>query len=162
MIAGPGLKPSLLGTKPFQVDGSGNVDPESFAPESGCSIPSGIFNRLGADRASRMLCSNVDSVLDGLLLMGCKNVALSAREAEKNDVRGAVKRFGGDPDSYRYHVLVVRPPGGSGDAPAQEIGAMPRHVCRGHFAEYGSQFGKELLFGKHAGRFFVPPHLKGK
>ena len=39
---------------------------------------------------------------------------------------------------------------------------MPRHVCRGHFAEYGPQFGKGLLFGKHAGRFFVPPHLKGK
>lgn len=38
---------------------------------------------------------------------------------------------------------------------------MPRHVCRGHFAEYGPEFSKGLLFGKYAGRFFIPPHLKG-
>ena len=38
---------------------------------------------------------------------------------------------------------------------------MPRHVCRGHFAEYGPQFGKGLLFGRYAGRFFIPPHLRG-
>lgn len=100
-------------------------------------------------------------IADTLLLLGCKNVSLEPRDNDPKQVRRAVKRHGGTPDSYRYHVLVVRPPGAKSDAPAQEIGIMPRHVCRGHFAEYGPEFGKGLLFGKYSGRFYVPPHMKG-
>ena len=35
------------------------------------------------------------------------------------------------------------------------------HICRGHFATYG-QDGKGLLFGKHAGRYWIPMHVRGK
>jgi hypothetical protein len=43
-----------------------------------------------------------------------------------------------------------------------EVGVMPVHSCRGHFSEYGPEFGKGLLFGKYEGRFWVPPHMKGR
>jgi hypothetical protein len=100
--------------------------------------------------------------LDTLLMLGCKNVDLSPREFdEPKQARIAAKRHGGKPDDYRYHVLTVRPAGSKPGTPGQDIGIMPRHVCRGHFAEYGPEFNKGLLFGKYAGRFYVPPHLKG-
>jgi|GEM_PF-2794361 len=98
---------------------------------------------------------------DTLSLLGCKNVSLNPQHLEPQQVRRASRRFGGDSTSYRYHTLIVRPPGAKHDSPGIDIGTMPRHVCRGHFAEYGPEFGKGLLFGKYAGRFFVPPCLKG-
>jgi hypothetical protein len=101
-------------------------------------------------------------VFDCLELLSCKNVSLSPRDNDPKQVRRAVKRHGGKPEDYRYHVLVVRPPGASHDSPGQEIGIMPRHICRGHFAEYGAEFNKGLLFGRYSGRFYIPPHLKGK
>ncbi len=99
---------------------------------------------------------------DTLLLLSCKNVSLNPHpmETTHREHRYA-KRLGGE-GSYRYHTLVVRPAGAHKNSPAQEIGIMPRHVCRGHFAEYGPEFGKGLLFGRLSGRFYVPPHLKGK
>jgi hypothetical protein len=35
------------------------------------------------------------------------------------------------------------------------------HIVRGHFREYGPEFGKGLLFGKYAGRFWVAAHTSG-
>lgn len=100
------------------------------------------------------------TVCDVLVLLGCKNVGLSAITDNKQ-FRIATKRHGPSSTGYRYHVLVVRPAGGKSDSPGIEIGTMPRHVCRGHFAEYGPDFGKGLLFGRLAGRFYIPPHVRG-
>lgn len=99
---------------------------------------------------------------DFLMLLGCKNVSITPNDNDPKQVRRAIKRHGGTPESYRYHTLVVRPPGAKSDSPGIEIGIMPRHVARGHFAEYGPYFGKGLLFGKYAGRFFIPAHLRGR
>lgn len=35
------------------------------------------------------------------------------------------------------------------------------HIARGHFAEYGEEFGKGKLFGKYEGRFWIPAHVRG-
>lgn len=35
------------------------------------------------------------------------------------------------------------------------------HICRGHFAEYGPEYGKGKLFGKLEGRYWIPQHVKG-
>lgn len=101
------------------------------------------------------------SLMDTLLFMSCKNVGLKKNDNDPKESRRAAKRHGGTPDSYRYHTLIVRPPGAKSDSPGIDIGIMPRHVCRGHFSEYGPEFGKGLLFGKYSGRFFIPPHMKG-
>ena len=103
----------------------------------------------------------IEDTFDTLQLLGCKNVSLKPHDNDAKQVRRAVKRHGGKPEDYKYYTLTVRPPGAKLDAPAQDIGIIPRHVCRGHFAEYGEQFGKGLLFGKLSGRFYVPPHLRG-
>lgn len=109
---------------------------------------------------SNVVSTLCDDVLDCLLLLSCKNVSLESRQLDRKQVKLATKRYGDG--GYKYHVLVVRPPSAkSSSGPAQEIGVMPRHVCRGHFAEYGPKYGRGLLFGKYEGRFFIPPHMKG-
>jgi hypothetical protein len=115
----------------------------------------------GEDRVKMLVNGIGGMVMDTLMILGCKNVGLRENEFEAKDAQRAAKRHGGVPGGYRYHTLVVRPPGAKSDADAQDIGLMPRHVCRGHFAEYGPQFNKGLLFGKYAGRYYIPPHLKG-
>jgi hypothetical protein len=47
-------------------------------------------------------------------------------------------------------------------ARGEAVGGTPVHLVRGHFARYGPQYGRGLLFGKHAGRFFVPAHARGE
>lgn len=132
-----------------------NFDPDNIllsVEDYGMGEPEG--HEFAEQRITYFACSS-------LMLMDCKNVSLAARDNTPRHARIAAKRHGGNPDDYRYHVLVVRPAGARSDAPAQELGTMPHHVCRGHFSEYGPKYGKGLLFGKYEGRFYVPPHLKG-
>jgi len=144
------------GAAVFRIDSHGKpMQPvEAHANEDRIAVLS--------ERLTGAVCVSVAGmVCDALVLLGCKNVGLDARDSDPADAKRATKRFGLNATGYRYHVLVVRPPGAKSDAPGQEIGNMPRHVCRGHFAEYGPEFGKGLLFGKLAGRFYIPPHVKG-
>lgn len=115
----------------------------------------------GKELGGHAIYCALSNAFDVLELLGCKNVSLKPHENEPNAVSRAVKRNGGTPESYRYHTLIVRTPGSKSDSDGVDIGIMPRHVCRGHFAEYGPKFNKGLLFGKYEGRFFVPPHMKG-
>lgn len=98
---------------------------------------------------------------DLLQILSCKNVSLIQSNLEPRTSMIAAKRHGGKSDDYRYHTLIIRPAGSKGDSPTINFGIMPHHVCRGHFAEYGEEFGKGLLFGRLSGRFYIPPHLKG-
>jgi hypothetical protein len=118
-----------------------------------------------------LLTTSVARALAGLMLLGCNNVSLSDRPMQRTEARRAAKRHGGDQGHYRFHVLVVRPPGRKGEAKGEgvEIGTMPFHVARGHYQHYGPanvhhhRDGRDrgLLFGKYAGRFFVPPTVRG-
>jgi hypothetical protein len=158
LIAIQSCRPQWMGSSSFRTDLNGNM----LREEATIRIRKDAEARIGTEN----MCDHTDFIrqlaCDSLSLLGCKNVSLSARENDPKQVRRAIKRHGNQSHGYRYHVLVVRPAGARSDAPSVEIGAMPRHVCRGHFAEYGPEFNKGLLFGKHAGRFFIPPHLKGK
>jgi hypothetical protein len=112
--------------------------------------------------ATEVLAKFTQETLDLIVMLSCKNISLAPRrQPDAEAVKEATRRNGGHAAGYRYHVLVVRPPGAKSDHPGEEIGNMPRHVCRGHFAEYGPKFGKGLLFGRLEGRFYVPPHMKG-
>ena len=35
------------------------------------------------------------------------------------------------------------------------------HECRGHFAQYGPEYGRGRLFGKYSGLFWIPAHERG-
>lgn len=162
VFAVPGCKPHVATVASFNADRSGTLvlNEEKGLPLTQLLMPpklSAIDNRI----VMNGFMGALSDAMDVLLLLGCKNVSLKPEFNDANDVARATKRHGPTAHGYRYHVLVVRPPGARADAPAQEIGVMPRHVCRGHFAEYGPDFNKGLLFGKYAGRFYVPPHLKG-
>jgi hypothetical protein len=145
---------TMLGKREWSIDVNGRP-----AVQRTVTISSQWMDKENAvaqvDRICYVACETLE-------LLSCKNVSLEPRDNDPKQVRRAEKRHGINSHGYRYHVLVVRPPGARHDAPSQEIGTMPRHVCRGHFAEYGPEFNKGLLFGKYSGRFYVPPHLKGR
>jgi hypothetical protein len=152
-----GVRPVLFAQYVLRFDNDHKV----VADECDFQMAPSMFRALGKEKAYGQLKYSIYAAVSTLELMSCSNVGLAPRPFNPEQVRRAAKRFGEVPGGYRYHVLVVRPPGARSSTPGQEIGTMPRHVCRGHFAEYGPQFGKGLLFGKHAGRFFIPPHLRG-
>lgn len=64
----------------------------------------------------------------------------------------------------RYHRLRVDAVGRrGGQSRVSETGIKQSlHIVRGHFREYGSQFGKGKLFGKYSGRFWVASHISGR
>jgi hypothetical protein len=110
------------------------------------------------------LRANIYAVLQVLTLLSAHNVSLEKRAIEPKQARRAAKRHGGQPWDYKFHVLTVRPAGSKLGTPGVEIGApgsAPLHLRRGHFHEYGPQYGKGLLFGRIAGRFYIPPTACG-
>lgn len=122
---------------------------------SGERLPFGVMARRVANRYA----SYVGEILER---MGCKNVGMERVANDPRAVRLAERRVGSAGGGYRYYVLTVKPPGSGPGVKGVPLGVMPQHVCRGHFSEYGPQFGKGKLFGKLEGRFFIPPHMKGK
>lgn len=119
------------------------------------------------EESDATIITDLRAVLTVLSLLACKNVGLRSVDVPERS-KFASKRHGGIPSpAYRYHVLVVKPPGARSDHPGEEIGSMPYHTCRGHHAEYGPEFKhadgtpKGLLFGKFAGRFYIPQTMKG-
>jgi hypothetical protein len=108
-------------------------------------------------------------VLEVMLNLSCRNVVTLSKPYARPTRRRFAKILGGDHNSYKYHVLAVRPAGSKSSMPAQELGVMPAHVCRGHYAYYGAALisgnptgqDKGLLFGKLAGRFYIPNHVRG-
>lgn len=95
-------------------------------------------------------------------LLHCRNVALvenAGRFGSRQERRAAERK--GTPPPEKYYTL--------------EIGAMSRtlateggiatnglkralHICRGHFAHYSDE---RPLFGKYAGQFWIPAHVRG-
>lgn len=160
ILAATGHRPRLVASWQFRIDHDGRVVLRNASEQIEVNL---VFQHgaMSDERIKEEVRTATFDLLDMLAMLSCKNVSLEPRDNDPKQVKRAIKRHGGTPDSYRYHVLVVRPPGAKSNTPSQEIGIMPRHVCRGHFAEYGPEFNKGLLFGKYSGRFYVPPCLKG-
>jgi hypothetical protein len=62
-------------------------------------------------------------------------------------------------------TIVVRPPGKrrAKSAAARPIDASETVLSsvRGHFSHYGEAYGRGLLFGKYAGKFWISSHIRG-
>ncbi len=62
-------------------------------------------------------------------------------------------------------TIVVRPPGrrraAAGVARPIDASESVLSPVRGHWARYGPKFDRGLLFGKHAGKFWIPGHIRG-
>jgi hypothetical protein len=95
-------------------------------------------------------------LLGALNFLNCSNVDI-VEPARPRAERRRIERTG-----VRVHTINVFPVGKAtrGTRSAGE-GSVPLHSVRGHFAKYGPQYDRGLLFGKYAGRFFRPQHARG-
>lgn len=89
--------------------------------------------------------------------MNCKNTRLKDCPdfAPSDKIRRRLKI----PDVKRYTLEIngmLRPRDAGVSAGDHGIAY---HLCRGHFATYTEE---KPLFGKHVGKFWIPPHTKGK
>lgn len=93
----------------------------------------------------------------------CKNVKITKAPISRQVRRFAERR--GIP-VFEHHILEINPMKEvlRTEGKLSEHGdfAKALHLCRGHFARYGEQFGTGKLFGKYEGQFWVPQHIRGK
>ena len=95
-------------------------------------------------------------LLGALNFMNCRNVELVPVAGNRHQ-RKRLARLG-----VQVHTISVFPAGRSvqGGARGEPVG-VPLTSVRGHFALYGPEHGRGLLFGKHAGRYWIPQHARG-
>lgn len=148
-----------------------NADGDLIREDQGfsCSYATWLLKQHGQTKAEKCHCSELKFVLATMLLLSCSNIRLSTQEVPER-TKFTAKRHGGDPHpAFRYHTLRVTKKVSAGSESSREIGLMPEHVCRGHFKHYGPAAShrhpdgqdRGLLFGKHAGKFYDPPSVKG-
>lgn len=94
-----------------------------------------------------------------LNFMNASNVDV-AEPARPRQLRRRIARTG-----TTVQTIVIRPPGKhrvkSGVARPIDASETPLTSVRGHWARYGEQYGRGLLFGKYAGKFWVPAYARG-
>lgn len=93
-----------------------------------------------------------------LSFLNCKNVVTEERLPNRQERRAAERR---GQQITRYKTLRIEP---MKRVLADEGGIATNglkralHICRGHFAHYTDE---KPLFGKYAGQFWVPAHVRG-
>jgi hypothetical protein len=98
------------------------------------------------------------TLLASLNFLACKNVEI-VEPKRPFPVRRRLAKTGVSVQTITVRSVVRRTrsiPGS--DTPAEMV---PLTSVRGHFAEYGPQYGKGLLFGKLSGRYWIPGHARG-
>lgn len=95
-------------------------------------------------------------LLGALNFCNCRNVELVEPRRPRAEAR-RIARTG-----MQVHTINVFPAGRSTRS-ARDDGSLgtPLTSVRGHFACYGPEYGKGLLFGKYSGRFWIPQHARG-
>lgn len=95
----------------------------------------------------------------GISFMHCKNV----RQVESKDESGSQRfREQYKIPKFRYRTLLLDPMKEvlrrEGQSETQGL-KRALHICRGHFSTYSDE---KPLFGKYAGTFWIPDHVRGK
>lgn len=112
------------------------------------------------DLISRLVDACLGITLWSFRFANCRNVELREVLPTRQQRRLAERR--GEP-IHTYHELVINPnltkrSQGMAGKPGPSQGLVRQHICRGHFATYSEE---RPLFGKYAGRFWVPATVKG-
>lgn len=94
-------------------------------------------------------------LLGSLNFLNCRNVALVDPVRPRAEAR-RVARTG-----VKVHTINVLPTGSSTRGSRGDPVGVPLASVRGHFACYGPEYDRELLFGKYAGRYWRPQHARG-
>lgn len=95
-------------------------------------------------------------LLGSMNFLACRNVRLVVPSRPRAQRRRLMKL------GVSVNTINVFPVGktysGSGNRTGE---GTPLSSVRGHFASYGEAYGRGLLFGKLAGRFWIPQHVRG-
>lgn len=95
-------------------------------------------------------------LLGALNFANCRNIEIVEPRRERHE-RRRLERVG-----VRISTIQIRPFGRSSRGPKGEsLGLTPLTSVRGHFACYGPDYDRGLLFGKLAGRFWISQHARG-
>jgi hypothetical protein len=96
-------------------------------------------------------------LLGALNFANCRNIEI----VEPKRHRAEQRRL--DRHGVRISTIQIRPIGRSSRSAKRDdpLGLTPLTSVRGHFACYGPDYGRGLLFGKYAGRFWIPQHARG-
>lgn len=96
------------------------------------------------------------TLLGALNFCNCRNVELVDPVRPRAE-RRRLERLG-----VQVKTINVFPAGRStrSEKATERVGT-PLTSVRGHFAHYGPDYGRGLLFGKYAGRFWVPQYARG-
>lgn len=97
-------------------------------------------------------------VLGTLNFMNCRNIELVEPTRSRHE-RRRIERAGVTVNELR--VFPVGKTARRKSAGEPLFADTPLSPVRGHFACYGPEYGRGLLFGKHAGRFWIPQHVRG-
>lgn len=101
-------------------------------------------------------------LLGSLNFLNCRNVDITVPPRPRAEQK-RIERAG---KGLEVSVINVFPVGKSSKSANKQSGeGVPLTPVRGHFAHYGaccpSHAPKGLLFGKHAGKFYIPMHARG-
>lgn len=90
----------------------------------------------------------------------CNCINVHVAESERNLPRAQRRRLARY--GVRFSEVHIRPASKSYKGNGTRLADMqvPIHGVIGHYNTYGSN-GRGLLFGKYAGRFWIPPHVRG-
>jgi hypothetical protein len=94
-----------------------------------------------------------------LTFLHCKNVEVIKPPPPSKKRLPRKRKF-----ETRYHRLKIEAIGQKreGEVGSRKTGIeQGLHIVRGHFREYGEEFGKGKLFGKYSGRYWVAAHMSG-
>jgi hypothetical protein len=95
------------------------------------------------------------TLLGALNFLNCRNVELVEPRRPRAEARRLART------GVRVHTINVFPAGRSSRSAKTDPVGVPLTSVRGHFARYGPEYGRGLLFGKYAGRFWIPQFARG-
>jgi hypothetical protein len=91
--------------------------------------------------------------------MNCVNVEIAEPHRDRME-RKRIRRLLGETEVTEIRVRPISKTR-TGEHYDHRDFLVPLHAVRGHFARYGPEYGRKLLFGKYAGRFWIQPHVRG-
>lgn len=150
---GVGLYPPVLmlrlNAAGIPLDGPGSIVP--FARELG---------KEQSDLLSKMSSGAFLPIAFAISLMHCKNVRTGEKTDDRTPAEKARDLRAGIPE-LKFKTLEIEPMrrvlATEGNISQNGL-KKALHICRGHFSEYSEE---RPLFGKYAGRFWIPSHVRG-
>jgi hypothetical protein len=125
-----------------------------------------LMSRGKFDEAGRLVDGNAKTWEASMVTLGAALNFLNASNidvaepARPRPLRRRIERTG-----VQVQTIVVRPPGKrrTSSAAVRPIEATESVLSpvRGHWARYGSEHNRGLLFGKYSGKFWIASHIRG-